>query len=148
MTSRHSPLKNEITVAAAVIVGNEGCFLLARKKHGLSNGGLWEFPGGKVETGETPAQALKRELAEEMDLQNLKVSDPFLHYSWENQSIIIHFHFFTVQVSGFIPRSKDHNEFTWLNADEIDGLELEITEADRPALAFLSEHPEYLLTQD
>jgi ADP-ribose pyrophosphatase YjhB (NUDIX family) len=52
-------------VAAAVILREDGSFLLGRRAPGTYYPGYWEFPGGKVEAGETPHDALVRELAEE-----------------------------------------------------------------------------------
>jgi 8-oxo-dGTP diphosphatase len=54
-------------VAAAVII-SDGKVLIARRKKGETHEGLWEFPGGKVEPGETPQQCLERELIEELGL--------------------------------------------------------------------------------
>ncbi len=51
------------------IIQWDNCFLLARRKPGDSLAGYWEFPGGKVEAGETPEQALARELAEELSIE-------------------------------------------------------------------------------
>jgi mutator protein MutT len=56
-----------LEVAAAVLV-HEGKVLLARRDGGAQNG-LWEFPGGKLEDGETWAQAVEREILEELDLR-------------------------------------------------------------------------------
>ena len=58
-----------IHVAAAVIRRNDGAILIARRPEHLHQGGLWEFPGGKVEAGETLPQALARELQEELGIQ-------------------------------------------------------------------------------
>ncbi|MDQ6523603.1 (deoxy)nucleoside triphosphate pyrophosphohydrolase [Nocardioides sp. LHD-245] len=55
----------EIEVVGAVIV-RDGLVLCARRRPGGETGGLWEFPGGKIEPGETPRQALEREIREEL----------------------------------------------------------------------------------
>ncbi len=55
-----------IEVAAAVIENREGRILIARRKAEISLGGYWEFPGGKIENGESPAVCAARELREEM----------------------------------------------------------------------------------
>ncbi len=57
-----------IHVAVAVIVGDDGRILLAKRAKNQHMGGLWEFPGGKVEPGETITSALNRELGEELDI--------------------------------------------------------------------------------
>lgn len=56
-----------LRVAAAVLT-RDGLILLARRAAHKSQAGLWEFPGGKIEDGETPADALRRELKEELGL--------------------------------------------------------------------------------
>jgi 8-oxo-dGTP diphosphatase len=57
-----------ILVAAAALVDTDGRVLLAQRPPGKSMAGLWEFPGGKVDRGETPEAALIRELAEELGI--------------------------------------------------------------------------------
>lgn len=56
----------EIPVVAAALIDSAGRVLMQQRKPGGPVGGLWEFPGGKVEPGETPASALVREIAEEL----------------------------------------------------------------------------------
>jgi 8-oxo-dGTP diphosphatase len=57
-----------LLVAAAALVDADGRVLLARRPPGKPLAGLWEFPGGKIEPGETPEAALVRELKEELDI--------------------------------------------------------------------------------
>src|SRR6187431_1553457 len=57
-----------VLVAACVLLDSEGRILIAKRPPGRSLAGLWEFPGGKVEQGESPEHALVRELAEELGI--------------------------------------------------------------------------------
>jgi 8-oxo-dGTP diphosphatase len=58
-----------LLVVAAALVNDAGCLLVAQRPAGKSLAGLWEFPGGKVEDGETPEAALVRELTEELAIE-------------------------------------------------------------------------------
>jgi 8-oxo-dGTP diphosphatase len=60
------PPKKLLIVVAAALVDRDGRLLVQQRPEGLSMAGLWEFPGGKLEPGETPEQALIRELGEEL----------------------------------------------------------------------------------
>ncbi|MEJ8570324.1 (deoxy)nucleoside triphosphate pyrophosphohydrolase [Microbaculum marinum] len=64
-----SPGRPLLLVAAVALIDVDGRVLLARRPEGKPMAGLWEFPGGKVETGERPEDALIRELAEELGIQ-------------------------------------------------------------------------------
>jgi 8-oxo-dGTP diphosphatase len=55
-----------LLVVAIALIDDRGRWLMHRRPSGKHHGGLWEFPGGKVERGETPANALVREIAEEL----------------------------------------------------------------------------------
>ena len=57
-----------LLVVAAVLIDGEGCVLVQQRPAGSSMAGLWEFPGGKIEYGETPEAALARELYEELGI--------------------------------------------------------------------------------
>ncbi len=61
-----------VLVAAVALIDKEGRVLLAQRPAGKSMAGLWEFPGGKVEPGETPEMALIRELHEELGIETWK----------------------------------------------------------------------------
>lgn len=74
-----------LDVVCAIIRREDGRILLAQRPPGKSLAGLWEFPGGKIDPGETPAQALHRELMEELGCRVtlLQSGPPVLHeYSW------------------------------------------------------------------
>ena len=58
-----------VLVSAVALIDSDGRILLAQRPEGKSMAGLWEFPGGKVETGETPEVALIRELQEELGIE-------------------------------------------------------------------------------
>ena len=62
-------MNEPLYVVAAVIRGDDGRILLAQRPSNKHQGGKWEFPGGKLEVGETPLQALGRELHEELGIE-------------------------------------------------------------------------------
>jgi 8-oxo-dGTP diphosphatase len=61
-------MRTLMIVSAAALVRGDGCLLLAQRPEGKTMAGLWEFPGGKVEAGESPQGALVRELKEELGI--------------------------------------------------------------------------------
>jgi 8-oxo-dGTP diphosphatase len=63
------PTHRLVLVAACVLLDGDGRILIAKRPPGRSLAGLWEFPGGKVEPGESPEHALVRELAEELGIE-------------------------------------------------------------------------------
>jgi len=82
-----------VDVAAAVIERDDGSFLLAQRPHGKAYAGYWEFPGGKVEAGEPVAEALRRELQEELGI-DLVQAYPWITrvYSYPHATVRLHFH--------------------------------------------------------
>ena len=66
-----------VTVAVGILIDDAGRVLVTRRAPDAHQGGLWEFPGGKVEAGESLSQALARELKEELGLI-VEASEPFM----------------------------------------------------------------------
>ncbi len=77
-------------VAAAVIYNSDGDILIARRPEHKHQGGLWEFPGGKVETGESLLKALARELKEELGISQITAS-PFIQitHHYPERSVLL-----------------------------------------------------------
>lgn len=106
---------------AAAIIRKDGRIFATRRGYGEFKG-FWEFPGGKVEPGETPEEALVREIREELDTEisvgeraaRVEYDYPKFHLSLEC--------FFAEVVSGGLVL-KEHEEARWLSREELDGVE-------------------------
>jgi 8-oxo-dGTP diphosphatase len=99
-------------VAAAVIQRPDGQVLLAQRPAGKVYAGYWEFPGGKLEPGETPREALDRELAEELGL-TVRRAAPWLvqRYGYPHAHVLLHF--FRVFEWDGDPVGHDGQAFAW-----------------------------------
>jgi 8-oxo-dGTP diphosphatase len=81
-----------VLVSAVALIDADGRVLLAQRPEGKSMAGLWEFPGGKVETGETPERALVRELQEELGIntwQSCLAPLTFASHSYDNFHLLM-----------------------------------------------------------
>ena len=109
-----------IDVAAAVIKDDKNRIFIARKRKGLSLEGLWEFPGGKIEKGETATQAIERELLEEMNLE--VEAGEFLGesvYAYEKFTVRLIAHY--AKIIGGQIRLTDHDSYEWVDAEALRG---------------------------
>ncbi len=119
-------------VGAAIV--REGRVLAARRTKPSAAAGRWEFPGGKVEVGESPEQALVREIAEELGV-TVAVTGWLV-----GEAPIGTTHLLTVAISQLVegdPEPTEHDEVRWLSADELG--DVDWLEPDRPFLAELKE---------
>ncbi len=105
-----------IEVAAAVIERPDGTFLMASRPQGKAYAGWWEFPGGKVEAGETPRQALARELREELGIRVVEAW-PWLHRNFIYPHAHVLLHFFRVTAWEGEPHPHEGQELAWTRAD-------------------------------
>jgi 8-oxo-dGTP diphosphatase len=99
-------------VVAAVIRDSEGRILLTRRPEGRHMAGLWEFPGGKVADGESPASALVRELDEELGLQT-ETGPPITFAVHEEPELRILLLFFESTILGGTPTPREGQEIVW-----------------------------------
>ena len=107
-----------IKVAAAVIV-SDGKILAAKRKNERLGGGFWEFPGGKLEPGETPKQACQREVAEELGdqcevLERIEVSRHFTTPYGE-----LEIDFFWTKLKTYHLKLVAASEYRWLTPEQL-----------------------------
>ena len=97
----------------AAILERDGKILICRRRPDQSHGLQWEFPGGKVEAGETPAQALARELQEELGIAGAEGRQiASYHYTYPGKNAIALF-FFRVDAYSGEPQNLIFHEMRW-----------------------------------
>ena len=125
-----------IDVTGAVIV-RDGAVFAARRSEGKALAGLWEFPGGKIESGETPEQALARELKEEL-LVDATVGDHITTTEYEYDFGIVRLSTFYCSLPADTePTLTEHAESRWVPLADLN--ELEWAPADIPAVELIAE---------
>lgn len=123
-------MAKQINVVGAVIL-KDGQVLCAQRGQGSTLGGKWEFPGGKVETGETPREALEREIAEELHCQ-VDVGAEVTTTAHEYDFGIVNLTTFYCELVTGKPRLTEHADVVWLEPARLDSLEW--APADIPAV--------------
>lgn len=119
-----------INVVGAVLV-RDGKVLAAQRSESMSLPLMWEFPGGKIEPGETPVEALRRELKEEL-LCDAVVGDHVetTEHNYDFGTVILSTFFCTL--NGEDPQITEHAEIRWVSVNDL--LDLEWAPADIPAV--------------
>jgi 8-oxo-dGTP diphosphatase len=107
-----------VEVAAAVITRPDGAFLLGQRAPDTFYPGYWEFPGGKVEIGETPRQALIRELREELGIM-VEEAWPWLTREFAYEHAHVRLHFFEVPAWSGSVNDHVHAALAWQRAGEL-----------------------------
>ncbi len=116
-----------ISVLAAVIERN-GRYLICQRPAHKHHGSLWEFPGGKLEDGETFLMAAKRELSEELALNVISIGAIRMSTSEVGGGGEFQINFVDVEVSGE-PQLLEHADYRWVSAAEL--LELPLAPSDK-----------------
>lgn len=119
-----------LEVVAACLV-KEDRFLLCRRPMHKARGGQWEFPGGKVESGETNQQAIERELREELGIQVL-AKEELAGVEHDYPELSIRLTLIKTTLTEGKPRLLEHSELAWVTAGEAGALDL--CPADRALL--------------
>ena len=133
--------KKHIFVCAGVI-DYQGKILIAQRRKDKSLGGLWEFPGGKIELGETHEQTLAREIREEFDI-DIRVGKFLTEITHEYPEFILTMYVYRAFWDGQgTIHICDHEEYRFVKLSQI--VYFEMPAADEPVLAFLKEHKDEL----
>ena len=123
-----------IVVLAAVITREDGRLLLTRRLDGTHLAGLWEFPGGKCEPGESHEACLARELREELDVAS-EIGDELLatEHAYPDRTVRLHFRW--CRITGE-PKAMLGQEIRWVRRDELPTLDF--PPADRELIEILT----------
>lgn len=132
-----------IEVVVAVIAKSDGRFLLARRPESKPYGGYWEFPGGKVESGESRLYALNRELMEELGI-HIELSYPWITRVYTYSHARVQLFFYKVIKWYGEPYANENQELSWQFADNIEVASM--LPANVPVLRALSLPPVYQIT--
>jgi len=119
-----------ITVVAAIIE-SDGHVLVAQRGDGGRRHGLWEFPGGKREPGETDHQCLVRELQEELNV-DVAVGDHYATVEWVYPDVAVLLEVYRAVIRRGTPHPREHQALRWAGRRELENLRF--TEADRPVV--------------
>jgi mutator protein MutT len=122
-----------VEVAAGLIV-DEGRYLIAKRRRGVHLAGLWEFPGGKREQGETLEECLQRELFEELSIR-IQTPVPFQTIRHEYPEKTVELHFFRCTIGEGRATPIDCDEIRWVHPSEM--AEYQFPPADGPIIEAL-----------
>lgn len=123
-------MKKQIKVVGAVFV-REGLVLAAQRSQQMSLPLLWEFPGGKIEAGERPQDALKRELKEELKVE-AHIGEHLETTEHEYDFGVVTLSTFYCELAGDEPVLTEHAQIRWLAPQDL--MSLEWAPADIPAV--------------
>ena len=133
-----------IEVAAAVIMQQDGSFLLTCRPEGKPYAGYWEFPGGKVEADEAPLHALDRELQEELGIQVLQAV-PWITRIFTYTHATVRLHFYRILQWHGNPWGRENQQLAWQSPQKTTVSPM--LPANEPVLRALSLPPVYAITQ-
>jgi mutator protein MutT len=121
-----------LTSVLAAVVEQDSNYLVCQRPAHKRHGNLWEFPGGKVEAGESPFEAARRELAEELGVDVLTVGSILFSVADPGSEFLIQFVPTTIHGN---PRCLEHRDLRWVSLADLPSLDL--APSDRRFVDFL-----------
>lgn len=135
-----------LDVAVGVMINTEGEVLLAQRPKDKSWSGWWEFPGGKIESGETPKEALIRELKEELGV-NITAATSWVRFDYEYPKTKVRLAFFLVTAWDGAPKGLEGQRFAWTKPEQAADLG-DLLPASLLPISWLSLSPFYAITPE
>ena len=108
-----------VNVAVGIIQDAQSRILIARRKADAHLAGLWEFPGGKLEAGESAVEALSRELFEELNIKPISTA-PLIELNFDYQEVSVRLHVYEVSRFSGEVIAQERQDFKWINEGELD----------------------------
>ncbi len=127
-------MKKKVSVVGAVIVNEKNEVLCALRSPNMSLPNYWEFPGGKINEGEMPQEALVREIKEELGCL-ITVGEEIEEVEHEYENIIVHLATYKAHIKSGIPKALEHAELKLVHVNNL--LELKWAPADLPTVGVL-----------
>jgi 8-oxo-dGTP diphosphatase len=110
-----------LDVVALILIKQDEVLIAQRPKNDRL-GLKWEFPGGKIEEGETPEVALKREIREELEIE-IKVTNHFMTNEYNKPPVPIRLHAYLAELESGEPLSKVHEQVLWVPIEHLESLD-------------------------
>jgi len=130
--------KKIVHVVACALVDVDGRVLLAKRPEGKSMANLWEFPGGKIEAGETPETAIVRELSEELAIDTKSTClAPLSFVSHEYETFHLVMLLYVCRRWWGTPKPVEASELAWVRAPRL--RDYDMPDADKPLIAALQD---------
>ncbi|MCI2253727.1 (deoxy)nucleoside triphosphate pyrophosphohydrolase [Domibacillus sp. PGB-M46] len=127
-------MKKTVRVVGAVIENEKSEILCALRSPDMTLPNLWEFPGGKIEAGETPEESLKREIQEELACE-IEVGEKIEEVMHEYETVIVNLLTYRSRILSGLPTPEEHAELRWVSRDRLN--DLEWAPADIPTITQL-----------
>ena len=128
-----------MTEVVAALIWDGGKFMICQRPAHKARGLLWEFVGGKVESGETHEQALIRECREELAV-TVSVGEVFMDVIHEYPDLLVHLTLYNAAIAKGTPQKLEHNDIQWITVEEIPNYDF--CPADEEILKRLMEQPQ------
>lgn len=114
-------MKKQVKVVGAIIENEYNEILCALRSPQMALPNMWEFPGGKVEKGESLKDAIEREIFEELDCK-VEASEVFNDNTHEYENVIVNLICIKCKIVEGIPTSNEHSELIWFKRENLESL--------------------------
>jgi 8-oxo-dGTP diphosphatase len=122
-------------LVTAGIIEQDGRIFIAKRRPGKHMGGKWEFPGGKIEPGESPEESLARELEEELAVQ-AQIGEFLCRCPFEGDGVSLELLVYRARITSGTPQLREHQEMRWVRPEEL--LSYDLADSDRRVVEKLS----------